>query len=79
MTKHQLAGASWQRLGRGLYAWREIADTTMAKLTATMLCLPSEHSSPGALLPGSTVLTFLLAIQSKSRFPQPAAYRAALG
>src|SRR5215472_18796940 len=36
----QLLGASWQRLGPGCYAWREIADAPMTRLNAAKLRLP---------------------------------------
>lgn len=34
LTKHHLAGASWQRIGPGFYAWHEIADDPMVVLIA---------------------------------------------
>lgn len=34
LTKHQLVGASWRRIGAGFHAWREIADDPMVLLIA---------------------------------------------
>jgi very-short-patch-repair endonuclease len=36
----QLLGASWRRLGRGFYAWHEIADAPMTRLIGVKLRLP---------------------------------------
>jgi very-short-patch-repair endonuclease len=36
----QLLGASWRRLGRGFYAWHEIAEAPMTRLIAAKLRLP---------------------------------------
>ena len=36
----QLLGASWRRLGRGVYAWHEIAEAPMTRLIAAKLRLP---------------------------------------
>jgi hypothetical protein len=40
VSRAQLRGASWRRLGRGLYAWHEIAEAPMTRLIATRLRLP---------------------------------------
>ena len=40
VTRAQLQGASWRRLGVGLYAWREIADAPMTRLIAAKHRLP---------------------------------------
>jgi hypothetical protein len=40
LTKHQLVGASWRRLGAGFYAWRGIADSPMLLLIAAERRLP---------------------------------------
>jgi very-short-patch-repair endonuclease len=42
VSSAQLAGASWRRLGRGIYAWHEIAEAPMTRLMATRLRLPDE-------------------------------------
>jgi len=40
VTRAQLLGASWRRLGVGLYSWREIADAPMTRLIAAKHRLP---------------------------------------
>jgi hypothetical protein len=40
LTKHQLVGASWRRLGAGFYVWRGIADSPMVVLIAAQRRLP---------------------------------------
>jgi very-short-patch-repair endonuclease len=40
VSRAQLRGASWRRLGRGCYAWHEIAEAPMTRLIAAMLRLP---------------------------------------
>jgi very-short-patch-repair endonuclease len=40
VSRAQLLGASWRRLGRGFYAWHEIADAPMTRLIAAKLRLP---------------------------------------
>jgi uncharacterized protein DUF559 len=40
LTKHHLAGSNWRRLGRGVYAWREIAPQPLVALAAATLRLP---------------------------------------
>ena len=40
MTKQQLVGASWRRIGARSYAWREIADSPTVVLTAAQRRLP---------------------------------------
>ncbi len=41
LTKHQLVGASWRRIGVGFYAWHEIADNPTVVLIAAQRRLPS--------------------------------------
>jgi Protein of unknown function (DUF559) len=50
LSKHHLLGASWRRLGRGLYAWRDIADQPHVMLAAAALRLPKDaiFSGPSA-------------------------------
>lgn len=40
VSRAQLLGGSWRRLGPGIYAWHEIADTPMTRLMAARLRLP---------------------------------------
>jgi very-short-patch-repair endonuclease len=40
VSRAQLLGESWRRLGRGFYAWREIAEALMTRLIAVKLRLP---------------------------------------
>ncbi len=40
LSRAQVLGASWRRLGRGLYAWHEIAEAPMTRLIAAKLRLP---------------------------------------
>jgi hypothetical protein len=40
VSRAQLLGASWRRLGRGIYAWHEIAGAPMTRLIAARLRLP---------------------------------------
>ena len=40
VSRAQLVGASWRRLGRGLYAWHQIAEVPMTRLIAAKLRLP---------------------------------------
>ena len=40
VSRAQLLGASWRRLGPGFYAWREIAEAPMTRLIAAKLRLP---------------------------------------
>jgi len=49
LSRAQLLGASWRRLGPGCYAWREIADAPMTRLNAAKLRLPD-----AAVFTGST-------------------------
>lgn len=39
LSKHQLVGASWRRIGAGFYAWREIADNPTVVLMAAEMRL----------------------------------------
>lgn len=48
MTKDQLRGLSWQRVGRGVYAWHAIADRRMVRLQAAMRRLPQGAAFSGA-------------------------------
>jgi very-short-patch-repair endonuclease len=41
VSRAQLLGASWRRLGPACYAWREIADSPMTRLKAVALRLPA--------------------------------------
>ena len=41
VTRAQLLGASWRRLGVGLYSWREIADAPITRLIAAKVRLPN--------------------------------------
>jgi uncharacterized protein DUF559 len=55
LSKDQLRGATWRRLGPGLYAWREIADQPLVQLQAAMRRLPSDavfSGRPAAWLHG---------------------------
>src|SRR4029077_15668428 len=40
LSRAQLLGASWRRLGRGVYAWHEIAEAPMTGLVGAKLRLP---------------------------------------
>jgi hypothetical protein len=40
VSRAQLLDASWRRLGRGFYAWHEIAEAPMSRLIAAKLRLP---------------------------------------
>ena len=40
VSRASLLGASWRRLGRGFYAWREIAEAPKTRLIAAKLRLP---------------------------------------
>jgi len=40
VSRAQVLGASWRRLGRGIYAWHEIAEAPMTRLIAAKLRLP---------------------------------------
>jgi len=40
LTKHQLVGASWRRIGAGFYAWREIAGSPLVVLVAAQRRVP---------------------------------------
>jgi len=40
LSREQLLGASWRRLGRGVYVWRDIAEAPMTRLIAAKLRLP---------------------------------------
>src|SRR5437660_9966800 len=40
LSRAQLLGGSWGRLGRGIYAWHEIAEAPMTRLIAAKLRLP---------------------------------------
>src|SRR5437879_1600895 len=42
VSRAQVLGASWRRLGRGIYAWHEIAEAPMTRLIAAKLRLPDE-------------------------------------
>ncbi|TMD20777.1 MAG: hypothetical protein E6I98_03945, partial [Chloroflexi bacterium] len=42
LSRAQLLGASWRRLGRDVYAWHEIAEAPMTLLIAAKLRLPDE-------------------------------------
>lgn len=42
VSRAQLLGASWRRLGRGLYAWHEIAEMPMTRLIAARHRLPDK-------------------------------------
>lgn len=42
LTEDQLRGASWRRLARDLYAWREIAGSPRIRLAAALRRLPRE-------------------------------------
>ena len=41
VSRAQLLGASWRRLGGGLYSWREIADAPITRLIAAKRRLPA--------------------------------------
>jgi hypothetical protein len=49
VSRAQLLGASWRRLGRGVYAWHEIAEAPMTRLIAAKRRLPG-----AAVFTGST-------------------------
>jgi very-short-patch-repair endonuclease len=49
VSRAQLLGSSWRRLGRGFYAWHEIAEAPMTRLMAAKLRLPDQ-----AVFTGST-------------------------
>jgi Protein of unknown function (DUF559) len=42
MSKQQLRGAAWRRLGSGMYAWREICEDPLVALTAVASRIPPE-------------------------------------
>ena len=47
VSKHRLRGPIWVRLGGGLYAFREIAESPMVRLSAAMQRLPKEAAFSG--------------------------------
>lgn len=47
LARWHLAGASWRRMGHGLYAWAELADTPELKLEAALLRLPASAAFTG--------------------------------
>jgi len=47
ITKQQLRGAAWRRLGAGFYAWNEIADDEMVKLDSVSRRLPPNAAFSG--------------------------------
>src|SRR5260370_26877062 len=48
VSRAQLLGASWRRLGRGIYTWHEIAEAPMSRLIAAKLRLPDAAVFTGA-------------------------------
>ena len=47
LTRWQLEGASWRRLGRGTYSWAGIAETPEHRLAAVCRRLPLTHAFSG--------------------------------
>jgi very-short-patch-repair endonuclease len=47
LTRKQLRGASWRRVGRGLYVWAALADNPALHLAAVHRRLPSEAAFSG--------------------------------
>jgi very-short-patch-repair endonuclease len=47
LTRKQLRGASWRRVGRGLYVWAGLADTPPLRLAAVHRRLPTEAAFSG--------------------------------
>jgi len=47
VSKHRLRGPIWIRLGGGFYAFREIAESPMVRLSAAMQRLPEEAAFSG--------------------------------
>lgn len=47
LTKHQLVGRSWRRIGAGFYAWRGIADNPTVVLIAAQRRLPGSAAFSG--------------------------------
>src|SRR4029077_965314 len=41
LSRAHLLGVSWRRLGRGCYAWHEIAEAPMTRLIGAKLRLPA--------------------------------------
>jgi len=59
LTADNLRSAQWRRLGRGVYAAREIAEQPLVKLRAALLRLPD-----GAVFSGPTA-AFLLGLETQ--------------
>src|SRR5207245_9880883 len=78
VSRSQLLGASWRRLGRGFYAWHEIAEAPMMRLNAAKLRLPDVAVFTGPQLPGFMVSTSHHAARSRPRCPVQAALRGSL-
>jgi len=47
LARWHLEGASWRRVGRGLYVWAELSDTPILKLEAARLRLPVSAAFSG--------------------------------
>lgn len=47
LARWHLEGASWRRVGHGLYAWAELSDTPILKLEAALLRLPASAAFTG--------------------------------
>ena len=47
LARWHLEGASWRRVGRGLYVWAELAETPVQKLEAARLRLPASAAFSG--------------------------------
>ena len=47
LARWHLEGASWRRVGRGLYAWAELSETPTLKLEAARLRLPASAAFSG--------------------------------
>ena len=47
LARWHLEGASWRRMGHGLYAWAELPDTPTLKLEAARLRLPASAAFSG--------------------------------
>lgn len=47
LARWHLEGASWRRVGRGLYVWAELSETPALKLEAARLRLPASGAFSG--------------------------------
>ena len=65
LTKDHLLGASWRRLGGGVYALRAIANNPDVVLAATSRRLPCRQSSLVERPAGFTVSIYLRATRSR--------------